>query len=103
MKSKKFNVEKYLTLLKRYSTLQNLPKINKKKFERCKFEIITKLVNELFNHKNSKESYINISSLIVVFLNALEERYAIDQYSEFNENENTNKENNFKSILKSAF
>jgi hypothetical protein len=103
MKLDNFKVEKYLKLLELHNKMQKLSQLDKPKFEKCKFYLISKLVKELFKHKNSRDCFVNISNLIITFLNAFEDRYSIDIYSDYNNTESNTDYEYYRNILKSAF
>ncbi|HEY0089231.1 MAG TPA: hypothetical protein VGB37_10325 [Candidatus Lokiarchaeia archaeon] len=103
MKSDKFKAERYLKLLDLHRKMQKLSVLDKPKFEKCKFYFISKLVKELFKHKNSRDCFVNISNLIITFLNAFEDHYSIDIYSDYNNNESHSDNDYYRNILKSAF
>jgi len=89
------------------SFLQNVFKqetpSNKKIIQRKKFILLSKLVADLFNSKNSQICFSNISNLIILVLNIYNEKFPVDIYSL--EKEISKKESNskFKHILKEEF
>jgi hypothetical protein len=74
---------------------------NKKTLQRKKFILLSKLVADLFNTRNSQVCFNNISSLIILVLNLYNEKFPVDVYSL--ERENSMKESRFKHILKGEF
>ena len=68
--------------------------------QKKKFDILSKLVAELFNCKNSAVCVHNISNLIVLILNIYRERFPVDMYSNGITETIKKSNNNFKRILK---
>ncbi|MFX1419933.1 MAG: hypothetical protein ACFE9N_13525 [Promethearchaeota archaeon] len=54
---------------------------NKKIIQRKKFTLLSKLVTDLFDNKNSRVCFNNISNLIVLILNIYNEKFPIDNFS----------------------
>ncbi len=75
---------------------------NKKNLQRKKFALLSKLVADLFENKNSQVCFSNISNLIILVLNIYNEKFPVDIYSR---KKNSNQESNlkFKHILKEEF
>ena len=100
MNSKKFNEEKYLRKMDNIRKSQELHKFEKEKIQKCKFELISELVNDLFKHKNCRDCFINISNLIILFLTVFEKDSPFDIYSEYEEENSIEKDDEYKQILK---
>ncbi|MFX1410051.1 MAG: hypothetical protein ACFFA6_06845 [Promethearchaeota archaeon] len=76
---------------------------NKRKIQRIKFRLISKLVADLFDYKDSKECFHNISNLIILVLSIYNDTFPVDNFSN---NETDLKEKptaKHKSILKQEF
>lgn len=54
---------------------------DKQEIQKEKFQVISKLVSELFSARNDKEAYNAISGLIVLYLNSFDENYPMDVFS----------------------
>jgi len=54
---------------------------NKRRIQKKKFILLSKLIADLFNCNNSKECFTNISSLIILILNIYNEKFPADIYS----------------------
>ncbi|MFX1316309.1 MAG: hypothetical protein ACFE9T_10630 [Promethearchaeota archaeon] len=54
----------------------------KRNIQRIKFRLISKLVADLFDHKNSKDCFHNISNLIILVLSIYNDTYPIDSFSD---------------------
>ena len=76
---------------------------NKKKLQQGKFSLLSKLVAELFRCKNSRISFNNISSLIILILNICNEKFRLDNYSSVEENSLKPYTPEYKHILKDEF
>lgn len=76
---------------------------NRRKIQIKKFELLSKLIVDLFNCKNSRECFNNISSLIILILNIYNEKFPVDIY--FNNSIDSQKKTNskFKNIMKEEF
>ncbi|MFX1256514.1 MAG: hypothetical protein ACFFAN_01540 [Promethearchaeota archaeon] len=97
----KKNFQQLLVLILR---LKEYIKVDIKKMQKCKFFLISLLVSKLFKYKNSKESYINISSLIILCSTIFEEGYPIDIYSGYKEEGNfMDVKLDYRKILKQEF
>ncbi|MGQ4873266.1 MAG: hypothetical protein ACP6IY_04245 [Promethearchaeia archaeon] len=83
-------------------TINNIEKIDSKKFQKLKYDIINELVNELFKFKNSKEYYQIISNLIVISLTSAE-KTPVDIYFPEKKNDRRKNDNSFKRILLEEF
>ena len=76
---------------------------NRRKIQKKKFKLLSKLIADLFNCKNSRECFKNISSLIILILNIYNEKFPVDIYS-FNADDSLKKSNpEYKHILKGEF
>jgi hypothetical protein len=73
---------------------------NKKEIQRKKFLLLSKLVADLFENKNSQVCFNNISSLIILILNIYNDKFPIDVYSREQETRN---DSLHKQILKKEF
>ncbi|MFX0021963.1 MAG: hypothetical protein ACFE9S_06525 [Candidatus Hermodarchaeota archaeon] len=82
--------------------LQETPS-NKKTLQRKKFILLSKLVADLFDTKNSQICFNNISNLIILVLNIYNEKFPIDIYSLEKENILSKADSKFKHILKEEF
>ncbi|MHA1439733.1 MAG: hypothetical protein ACTSPD_19470 [Promethearchaeota archaeon] len=96
------NAEKYCNeILKTIPYYNNLG--DKSEFQKKKFNLISNLVSDLFDFKNSREHFSELSNLIVTSLISLNENSVIDIYSE-DEKNNSEKINSYhKKILKQEF
>lgn len=72
---------KSLTFLENEFCSEILEIISKPNASQSKFKIISTLVSELFEHKNSKEHYDTLSNLIVTSLITMQDKYPVDKYS----------------------
>jgi hypothetical protein len=75
---------------------------NKKSLQRKKFILLSKLVADLFENKNSQICFSNISNMIILVLNIYKEKFPIDIYFD---DKNPKEESNskIKDILKEDF
>jgi hypothetical protein len=76
---------------------------NKKKIQKKKFILLSKLVTDLFNNKNSRIWFNNISSLIILILNIYNEKFPLDMHSSKEENPLKRFNSDYKQILKEEF
>lgn len=95
--------KKYMKKLDRSLKYIELHKFDKEKIQKMKFKLISELIVKLFKYKNCKESYANISSLIVLFLTIFEENYPIDIYNVSNEDNLSENYIIYRNILKEEF
>ena len=51
---------------------------NKRRIQRIKFRLLSKLVADLFDNKDSKECFHNISNLIILMLNLYKDTFPVD-------------------------
>lgn len=72
---------------------------NKKRIQRMKFRLLTKLVADLFDNKDSRECFHNISNLIILILNIYKDTFPVDIFSK--QEKNTTPKH--KNILKQEF
>ena len=81
--------------------LQALKTNNKKELQRKKFTMINGLINNLYEHKNSREHFNRISNQVILLLNVSESNNPLDIF--FTEEEDNLKDANdiFGDILKS--
>ena len=77
--------------------------INNKQLQRKKFDLLSKLVADLFNHKNSRVCFNNISNLIILILNIYIDKFPIDIFSLEKENSQKMQNSKYKQILKEEF
>ena len=103
MRSIRFNEKKYLKRLERTLGFYELYKVDKKKVQKFKFNLISELVHALFKYKNCRDSFINISNLIILFLTVFEEDYPCDMDSGYEENDLIDENSEYKNILKEEF
>ena len=68
--------------------------------QKKKFILLSRLVADLFNCKNSAVCVHNISNLIVLILNIYNEKFPVDIYSNGGTDSIKNSNNNFKRIIK---
>ena len=76
---------------------------NKKIVQRKKFILLSKLVSDLFDNKDSQICFNNISNLIILILNIYNEKFPVDKYSLAEENSKNKFTPKFKHILKEEF
>lgn len=103
MKSTQFCEKKYLKKLESTLRFHELYKLDKEKVQKCKFKLISELVNELFKYKNCRDCYVNISNLIILFLTIFDKESPCDNYSESEEDKFIDENLKYKSILKKEF
>ncbi len=80
-----------------------LESMDRNAFQRKKYTLINKLVNDLYEYKNSKDHFSLISNMIILSLTSFEEWFPFDVFTEEeDEFEDLYKENDcdFKDILK---
>ncbi|MFX1302066.1 MAG: hypothetical protein ACFFBV_09130 [Promethearchaeota archaeon] len=77
--------------------------LNKEYYQKKKFILLSKLVADLFNSKNSRVCFNNISSLIILILNIYNEQFPVDIYSSVKENSLKEHNSKYKQILKEEF
>lgn len=82
--------------------IQDTPS-NEKTLQRKKFILLSKLVADLFNTKNSQVCFSNISNLIILVLNLYNEKFPVDIYSLDKGNPLCEANSKFKHILKEEF
>ncbi len=73
---------------------------NNSETQKKKFTLLSKLVADLFNCKNSAVCFHNISNLIVLILNIYNEKFPVDIYSNGRTDSIKKSNNNFKRIIK---
>lgn len=76
---------------------------NKRLLQKKKFVLLSKLVADLFNCKNSNICFNNISNLIILILSLYNEKYAIDIHSSIKGNHFKESDPDYKRILKEEF
>ena len=76
---------------------------NKDIIQRKKFILLSKLVSDLFENKNSQICFKNISNLIILILNIYNEKFPVDTYSQAEENSKNKFDSKYKHILKEEF
>jgi hypothetical protein len=70
------------------------------KVQKKRFVLLSKLVADLFNCKNSSVCFRNVSSLIVLILNIYNEKFPVDIYSNEDTNSIKNHRNDCKNVIK---
>lgn len=103
MNSIKFNERKYLKRLERTLRFHEIYKLNKKIVQKCKFQLISELVSDLFKYKNCRDCFINISNLIILFLTIFEKDSPFDIYTGYDEGDLIDRNADFRNILKEEF
>ncbi|MFW9878266.1 MAG: hypothetical protein ACFFG0_34730 [Candidatus Thorarchaeota archaeon] len=87
--------------------LQNVFKpetpLNKKIIQRKKFILLSKLVADLFDNKNSDVCFNNISNLIILILNIYNEKFPVDNFSIDEGNSMRKLDSKYKDVLKQEF
>jgi len=87
--------------------LQNVFKpensFNKRYLQKRKFILLSKLVADLFERKDSRVCFKNISNLIILILNIYNEKFPVDIYSLEEENSAKKFNSQFKNIMKDEF
>lgn len=87
--------------------LQNVFKpetaFNKKLQQKKKFILLSKLVADLFEKKNSRLCFNNISNLIILILNIYNEKFPVDIYSLEEETSTKKFSSKIKHIMKEEF
>ena len=68
--------------------------------QKKRFILLSKLVADLFNCKNSAVCIHNVSNLIVLILNIYNEKFPVDMYSNGRTDSIQKGNNNFKRIIK---
>ncbi len=68
--------------------------------QKKRFVLLSALVADLFNCKNSAVCFHNISNLIVLILNLYNEKFPVDIYSNGSTDSIKKSNNNFKRIIK---
>jgi hypothetical protein len=96
-------MKKYLKLLDITLRLQEKKKFDKEKVQKFKFNLISELVSVLFNYKNRKDSYNDISNLIITFLTALDRNDPVDMFTEYHEMKSKEIDFERKNVLKEEF
>jgi len=76
---------------------------NKRRIQRIKFRLLSKLVADLFDNKDSKECFHNISNLIILILNLYNESFPMDNFSNREEDIEVKATSKHKDILKQEF
>ena len=76
---------------------------NKRLLQKKKFILLSKLVADLFNCRNSNICFNNISNLIILILSVYNEKFQIDIYSSIKENPLKENDPDYKRILKEEF
>jgi len=77
--------------------------LNKDSYQKRKFILLSNLVADLFNSKNSRVCFNNVSSLIILILNIYNEQFPVDIYSEVEDNSLKKFNSKYKQILKEEF
>lgn len=74
-----------------------------KKVQKKKFFLLSKLVADLFNCKNSSICFHNISNLIILLLNIYNEKFPVDLYSNGKRNVIKKPNSKIKHVMKNEF
>ena len=77
--------------------------LNKECYQKKKFILLSKLVADLFNSKNSQVCFNNISNLIILILNIYNDQFPVDIYSGVKDNTLKKCSSKYKKILKEEF
>ncbi len=76
---------------------------NRRKLQKRKFFLLSKFVADLFNSKNSRICFNNISNLIILILNIYNENFPVDSYFSIDDNSLKSFNSEYKHILKEEF
>ena len=76
---------------------------NKRRIQRIKFRLLSKLVVDLFDYKDSKECFHNISHLIILILNLYNKSFPIDNFQNRDDDIEVKSTSKHKHILKQEF
>jgi len=76
---------------------------NKRRIQRIKFRLLSKLVADLFNNKDSKVCYHNISNLIILMLNLYKDTFPVDIFANKEKDIQVKATTKHKHILKQEF
>ena len=81
--------------------LQALKTNNKKELHRKKFSMINGLINNLYDHKNSREHFNRISNQLILLLNVSDKNNPLDIFFDDEEDHLKDKNSIFGDILRS--
>jgi len=76
---------------------------NKRRIQRIKFRLLSKLVADLFNNKDSRECFHNISNLIILILNLYKDTFPVDIFPNKEKEIEAKLTTKYKHILKQEF
>ncbi|MFX0004083.1 MAG: hypothetical protein ACFE9C_16635 [Candidatus Hodarchaeota archaeon] len=76
---------------------------NKKQLQRKKFILLSKIIADLFDKKNSQVCFSSISNLIILVLNVYNEKFPLDIYSPEKKDLTQESNSKCKHILKEEF
>jgi len=76
---------------------------NKRRIQRTKFRLLSKLVADLFDNKDSKECFHNISNLIILMLNLYKDTFPVDNFPNKEKDREVKSTTKHKHILKQEF
>ncbi|MBN1801161.1 MAG: hypothetical protein JW891_06610, partial [Candidatus Lokiarchaeota archaeon] len=80
--------------------LKELIKKEKRELQKKKFNIINNLINDLYNHKNSREHFKLISNQIILLLTLTNQKRGFDLFFDDNEKEEFEDKEILKNMLK---
>ncbi|TFF93405.1 MAG: hypothetical protein EU544_05930 [Promethearchaeota archaeon] len=75
--------------------------VNREKMQKHKYNLLNKLVKDLFRYKDSPECYNTISNLIITSLTLLEENHPVDLF--FGDNDGKSQDSDYEKLLKAEF
>jgi len=76
---------------------------NKRRIQRIKFRLLSKLVADLFDNKDSRECFHNISNLIILMLNLYKDTFPVDIFLNKEKEREVKSTTKHKQILKQEF
>lgn len=68
-------------IIENHLKLDKLDKLDPKEIQKHKFEVVSKLVADMFKYKDSKKCYNTISNLIVLSLTSIDDHMPVDIYN----------------------
>ncbi len=81
--------------------INSLNKKDKKELQKQKFELISKLIDQIYQHKNSREHFNLISNQLILLLTLSNQKKSFDIYSEDEKDNLKNASDIFGDILRS--
>ncbi|MHA1147042.1 MAG: hypothetical protein ACTSR8_02245 [Promethearchaeota archaeon] len=82
MRSKELTDSSYMVdIIENHLKLDKLNMLDQKEIQKHKFEVVSKLVSDMFKYKNSKKCYNTISNLILLSLTSVDEECPVDIYN----------------------